>query len=344
MRRVVLTTALLALFATASASADFPPPGHHSIKPKYWPAAKLHVVNYSPYDYSTRINSMLEDRNGNGIWFTEGATVERIRADGSMQIFRASADDWLWTAYSLTYDRRGRLWFSLGQSGRIGTLDSAGHLRTRILVPRRDFPDIRDIAFASDGSLWFSDVGRNSIGRRYPDGTTREVPVPNLSRQYPRAWPVHLTLCGERAYVAANSAGDSYVFRVSSDLATFVPVSIQHRTRWANIACDHQGRLWLSDADSGREDVTAGTIDAAGRTRTWSPDIEGADMKPDPVEGMWFFSNGDMRLEHLSANGRVERRLDVPAHSMYVEDLLFTRSGTIWAGTGFPESIVEMTP
>jgi len=93
----------------------------------------------------------------------------------------------------------GRVWFSLGQTGFIGTIDADGTPRTSVLVQRRYLPDIRAIAFATNGTLFFLDLGRRSIGRRLPDGHVDEVPIPG------GAYAERMTLCGSDIWIAASS-------------------------------------------------------------------------------------------------------------------------------------------
>jgi streptogramin lyase len=156
------------------------------------------VTNYSPYNFSGEIHGLVSDNSG-GVWFGVYNNVEHIDTSGRMSQY--VMPEWLWEIYGFSRDTSGRLWFSLGQSGRIGTIDSNGALRTRIVVPRRYLPDLREIAFDSGGNLWFMDFGRRSVGELSANGVLREEPVTD-------PYKTHLVLRHDRPYVAYYSYWD----------------------------------------------------------------------------------------------------------------------------------------
>jgi streptogramin lyase len=179
--------------------AAIPFPGQHSAHPKYWPAVHRWVTNYSPYSYGGEIHGLISDTAG-GVWFGDYNSLEHIDAAGRMSQYLMP--EWLWEIYGFARDRFGRLWFSLGQSGRIGTIDSNGTLYTRIVVPRRFMPDLREIAFDSGGNLWFMDFGRRSVGVLSAQGVLREQPVND-------SYSTHLILRNDRPYLAYYSERDA---------------------------------------------------------------------------------------------------------------------------------------
>jgi streptogramin lyase len=187
---------ILALGFTCSlATAAIPPPGQHSAHPKYWATLHRWVTNYSPLQFEGSIAAIASD-GGRGVWF--GQEYRLYHLDSHERISEIDMPEYLWEVDGFARDPSGRLWFALGQSGRIGTLDERARVRTRVVVPRRFFPDIRDIAFAADGTLWFRDFGRRSIGRLSPDGNLLEVPIDD-------AYASRLMVCGARVYVVDES-------------------------------------------------------------------------------------------------------------------------------------------
>lgn len=187
-----MRSALVALLIAA-----IPFPGQHSEHPKYWAAVHRWVTNYSPYSYSGRISALTGDGKG-GVWFGINSSLEHIDAGGRMSQY--VMPEWLWEIYGFARDGTGRLWFSLGQSGRIGTIRSDGSLQTRVVVPRRFFPDIRDIAFDADGALWFTDFGRRSVGVLSSGGILREEPLND-------PYATHVVLQNGRPYLAYHALG-----------------------------------------------------------------------------------------------------------------------------------------
>lgn len=68
-------------------------------------------------------------------------------------------------------------------------------------MPRKNFPDIRGIAFDADGALWFEDLGRHSVGRRTKAGGVDEIPIPG------DAFPVAFAFCNSKAWIMAEATG-----------------------------------------------------------------------------------------------------------------------------------------
>ena len=227
--------------------AAIPFPGQHSERPKYWAAVHRWVTNYSPYSFSGRISALTGDGNG-GVWFGVNSSLEHIDAGGRMSQY--VMPEWLWEIYGFARDPSGRLWFSLGQSGRIGTIRSDGNLQTRIVVPRRFFPDIRDIAFDANGTLWFTDFGRRSVGMLTSGGNLREEPLND-------PYATHIALKNGRPYVAYYSPG-----ALSGQMQRLSPSTLKPSGRLTHLSL---GPGWLDRIPVGSDvEIAAASIEANG--------------------------------------------------------------------------------
>lgn len=345
--KIIAWTVVLLLTTAIAALGAFPPPGHHSVAPKYWPGPKLHVVNYSPYDYSSPVDAMIADRHGDGIWYAIGSSIEHLDRNGNMHVVWTS-DEWLWRIYGMTYDAQGRLWFSLGQSGRIAMLDARGRVHIEHLVARYHFPDIRDIAFDSRGSLWFVDVGRRSIGRRLEDGTVREVPI-EASIAKASAWPYVLAMCAGKPYIGAGDSTQSFVLTSSPDLSTLSVIKAGGSTLWSSPVCDAEGRLWMVSANY-TQVARIATRERDGRTRAWRSGLFGPQVVADPRRGVWLSTSrvaratyGSPVVEHMLPDGTLRQRWTLPTGSLSFGPTLAT-APAFWIATSFPQSIVELRP
>jgi len=238
-------------FVSAAARADIPPPGSHSVLAKYWDSIDRWVTNYSPYSYSMPIADLISDNDG-GVWFGVGPSLEHIDRGGRMS--QRNMPEYLWDIFGFARDPGGRLWFSLGQSGRIGTIDPDGSLRTRVIVPRRFDPDIHEIAFDPDGILWFRDYGRGSIGRVSPDGDLLEIPIADR-------YETRFTLCGRHPYIS-TFRWDTDIGEIKSvDPRTLSIRTVKERAQRRYPICGKSGwssgRSWLDHAIKRRDGTIA---------------------------------------------------------------------------------------
>ena len=223
---------MLTMLLKASVFA-VPLPGQHTATPKYWAEIDRWVTNFSPYSFSGSIAQPVMDDDG-GLWFGVGQTAEHIDARGRMtsSVFATGPRT---NIYGAARAPDGRVWFSLGQTGFIGMIDPEGTPRTRVLVQRRYLPDIRAIAFATNGALFFLDRGRSSIGRRSPDGHVDEVPIPGGATQ--------MTLCGDDIWVDGYSNGSPKLIAFpQTSLAAPTPIRVGSGSI-TSLACDGQHRV-----------------------------------------------------------------------------------------------------
>ncbi len=168
---VILAILLIACGALVEAPARAAavgglPPGQHAAHAKYWPRLQRWVTNFTPLSFHLGITNLTPGFERD-LWFSVGEALEHIDRNGRMTQYRMPYS--LWRISGIARGPDGRIWFSAGQSGRIGTVDRAGKLRMEQLVPRRHFPDIRELVVTPSGDLWFSDFGRASIGHRTPN-------------------------------------------------------------------------------------------------------------------------------------------------------------------------------
>jgi hypothetical protein len=351
---VGFTIVLASLALTRVSRADIPLPGTHG-SPKRWQIG-ITVTNFSPFAFDGPIVALTPDKRG-GVWFGLGRTLEHIDATGKMQNFEASSE-WLWQIGGIAYDPSGRLWFSLGQSGRVGTIDSHGRLQTRILVARDDFPDIRTIAFDAKGTLWFQDVGRRSIGRRLVDGSVREIPLPDKGYLNPLSTG-DLTICNSQIWIAASSnhlrADGSYsappyvaLYAVQGDLHALRRVHTWTHEGHSSIACDSQGNLWFTHASSTVWASLAGFIDRRNGVHEQRVDDQYQRVFAGWNGSIWFagydsrqrlWSTPRFLLTRQIGDHTVEWMLPIRA---YTGSLTTTADGTVWLSVIYPHSVVRL--
>jgi hypothetical protein len=342
--RCLLVLALLAA-STGTVFGDFPPPGQHSSSPKFWRSANRWIENFSPFDFSARIAGLKPDGSG-GLWFGLGRTLEHINRSGVMQSVTVSPN-WLWQVWSLARDPSHRLWFSIGQSGRIGTIDANGRIHTEVLVPRRYFPDIRQIAFASDGTLFFLDLGRRSIGRRTSDGTVDEVPLPH------DRYPVDFTFCNGRPWVVARSPRRIGIFVASSDLRELREFYPFRDNGLVSLGCDSHSDVWFTYSGYRPGAALTGFIDRKNRifqseSTIRDHHIAGTDDgawvigTTSPSTNAWLLSN--TTLEHRRGQHLVSTWvLPVSFYQVWQTQLTVSSDQTIWMSLNTIYSIVRLS-
>jgi len=305
----IIAVLTVAFACSALASADVPPPGAHGVVKRFANVSAT-IENFSPLQFDARPTALTSDRRG-GVWFGLGNTLEHIDRAGRVTSVTLP---WLWDIGGMSYDGRGRLWFSLVQSGRIGTLVD-GQLVTRVVVARHNFPDLRSIAFDRYDALWFIDWGRRSIGRRAADGGVTERPLRDGD------YPDSLALCGKRAYVAAYGEpyGGGEILSTGIDLNAS-PVEAWKGDGRPSVACDHGTRLKFAYSDDAR-------LFAAADSGVLS-------LQPQRA----LSENEHVRLERFGDDRSFE--LTLPFED--VSTVTQTEDGTIWIGLWEPQSIVRI--
>lgn len=342
MRHLALWTVAIALFfASSPAVADFPPPGAHSPHAKYWPTAKRWVTNFSPFSFEGHVVGLTPDGYG-GVWFGIGSTIEHISRDGSMQNY--PLPEWLWQVSGVARDGAGRLWFSLGQSGRIATIDRNNHIRTVVVVARKHWPDIRSLAFAPDGALWFWDYGRQSIGRRDEDGRVLERPMPDGE------FATGMARCGSTTFASAQGPRGNTIYSVDAKLR-FASVYALPLGADVSMACDGNGRLWFAINSRGKPEN--GYIDRAGAAHVEYSNLLAESAMPAQDGGVWFIgfrSAGSTPDPHSRAilvrkrNGATYE-MTLPIYPYLLQpSIASTSDGTIWITTVYPHSVVRLAP
>jgi len=345
---------LASLALTRVSRADVPPPGTHGA-PKRWQIG-VTVTNFSPFAFDGPIVGLTPDKRG-GVWFGLGRTLEHIDATGRMQNYEVSREP-LWRIGGIAYDPSGHLWFSLGQSGRVGTVDSNGRLQTRILVARNDFPDVRSIAFDAQGTLWFQDVGRRSIGRRLADGSAREIPIPDNGYSNPLRTG-ELTICNSQIWIAANNnhiradgsrgATPAYdaIYAVQGDLHALRRIHTWFHEGYSSIACDSHGNLWFTHVPYIWASL-AGFIDRSNAVHEREVDDQYQRVYAGWNGSLWFagydskqlaWSTRRFLLSHEIGDRTVEWLLPIPAST---GSLTTTADGSVWLGVVYPHSVVRL--
>jgi len=343
--RVLVLPAILMIVAAlygGVARAKIPPPGTHGVS-KYWTEADADVTNFSPFAFNAAIGALTPGKHG-GIWFGLGQTLEHIDRRGHMRNYQVS-NEWLWEVSGISYDGSGHLWFSLGQSGRIGTIDAHGETHTEVLVARRYFSDIRAIEFDSLGTLWFQDVGRRSVGRRTRSGHVKEIPVPRGD------YPTSLEICNSRVWVAARGRQSNAIYFVRGNLHSLQRVKIQLPSGIVSIACDAQGTLWFADA-AYQALSTVGYIDRRGLVHVQTSFLFDERVHHGYRGSIWFsgfsamserdWTSSRLVLMHVSHGHQKAVTLPI-GFAAFQNSLATTSDHALWLGLSFPESIVRLS-
>jgi virginiamycin B lyase len=130
-------------------------------------------------------HTMIWDSKGQYAWFTaqRAAVVGRFTAaTGEFKLWKMAPRT---NPYGIVVDAKGRPWFDLFGTNKIGTIDPATlEFREYVLPDPASRP--RRIGLTSDGGVWYGDYGRGYLGRLDPaTGKTEEFPLPSGARSLP---------------------------------------------------------------------------------------------------------------------------------------------------------------
>ncbi len=336
---VAAVLAAVAIGAWAIAMADGLPPGQHTATPKYWPRLGWHVANYTPFQFDGRVRSLTAGTNGD-IWFGVGSSLEHIDSHRNMSVTRMPYSQWTVSGISVV----GKdVWFSAGQSGKLGILDGTGNLRFVQAVPRRFNPDIWDVIANNDGEAWFVDYGRLSIGYRSATGRLVENPFP------PEANPIRLAHCMGRLWVVAVMSANtsSGLFTLDDDLRPqpfFLDLPRGYTVR--DISCDRSDRLWMIESDYTSASVIR--FDGGGNfKRLTIGQAGGGSLTPDLAGGLWVTPAVRAYLGvllHVGPDMALMRRV-LPAEIEDGDPVLADSDSRLWIavnGGGFPIAVTEL--
>jgi hypothetical protein len=270
--RFFAACAVALAFLAPRASADILPPGQHSGTPKVWPRLGWHVTNFTPLQFDGPIIDLTAGTHGD-VWFGAGSSLEHIDRQRNMSVAHMPYSDWMVSGISVVGDE---VWFSAGQSGKLGILDDAGRVRFVQAVPRPFNPDLLDVVANQDGEAWFVDSGRSSIGYRSSSGRLVEKPFPH------NVVPTHMRHCMGRLWATAGS-----LYSIDDDLRPR-PISLGLAPEYSaqSLACDVFDRLWVFATDG--EDGTLVRIDSrGGRKQTTISNARGGTIGADLTGGVW---------------------------------------------------------
>jgi virginiamycin B lyase len=129
---------------------------------------------------------MTFDRNGDA-WFTAqnaGYVGKLTTADGKIRLWKMEHDS---RPYGIVLDSKGRPFFDLFGTNKIGTIDpQSGQFRAYPLPNDRARP--RRIAITSDDAIWYGDYTRGYLGRLDPrSGKVDEWALPSGGMSLPYA-------------------------------------------------------------------------------------------------------------------------------------------------------------
>ena len=247
-----------------------------------------------------------------------------------------------------------QVWISAGQSGKIGHVDADGHMRFIQVVPRRDFPDLRDLYVNSAGEMWFIDFGRSSIGYRSTSGRVVENPFSMtaetvVEKQYgTRASPERMAHCMGKFWVAARDSMRSELDVIDENLRP-QPYFVNRpaHTEVYDIACDSADRLWIYLTDY-RTGSTIQRFDKGGHFKSIVLDgFAGGDLTPDRLGGMWL--TGVFNREPLQTLVHIDRQSAITTHRLPTTPsygqwpIAAASDGTLWLGITYGNSPIAVT-
>jgi hypothetical protein len=329
------------------------PPGQHTATPKFWSEGPWRVTNYTPFELDFRIGSLTPGLD-HDLWFSEGSSIEHIDSQRSTSTIPMPEPQWIVSGIAIA-DRQ--VWFTAGQSGRVGIVDTNGHARFIQVVARRNNPDLRDLFVNHAGELWFLDIGRSSIGYRSSSGRVVENPfaVPagsDTTQIYNRqVYLLRMAHCMGKFWVVERNATASELEVIDENLRPH-PFFIDHPklAQLVDLACDSDDRLWLAFTDY-RQGMTVEHFDAAGRfKKAFIAGFEGGNIAVDRSGGMWLIGLYNRRprqtLLHFNSRGVMTTRIlpvDAYAQLPIVEDM----DQRLWLGInygGSPIAVTELEP
>jgi hypothetical protein len=326
---LIVTTVLL---EASASSADGLPPGQHSAHPKYWPQISKSVINFTPLQFDLAIRNLTPGPSRD-LWFSVGSSIEHIDADNKTTSITLPYPQWRVSGIALLQDS---VVFTAGQSGKIGII-TPGAVRYIQIVPRQDFPDLRDLIVNDRGEMWFIDAGRRSIGYRSASGRVVEHPFPD------NAFPVRLRHCmGKLWVVAINAFKGGALYVIDEDLKPqpYLPI-VPKPNQASDIACDRMDRLWVVSY-YGASTLTV-RFDAHGNLKQY--DGIGGNISPDPTDGIWTWANrstGGVTLLHVAADS-AKRSYALPIPYYLASDIAIAPDRTIWLAINAAGSPVAVT-
>jgi hypothetical protein len=341
MKRLLYSLAIAAIatiaFSDTASTADGLPRGQHTATPKYWPKFGWHVTNYTPIESRVDLPIVALTAGTDGdLWYGVAASLEHIDRDKRITSVTMPHQEWTVSGISVV----GRdIWFSTGQSGKIGVIDNDGTPRFVQAVARRFNPDIWDLIGNEAGEVWFVDAGRSSIGYRSASGRVVENPFP------PDDNPVHMAHCMGKLWVV--TAGSSrYMYSIDDDLRPHPFFFDQPRGYHVQDAvCDSIDRLWLVVSNYQSSRITR--FDAVGRQETVDvPDAGGGELASDYGGGVWFSPDTRMwpglPLIHLNRDMEMTRRI-LPVEIDGGNPITADAEGRIWLAVDGGDSPIAVT-
>lgn len=354
-RRIAFAAFVCAAYVIASsthvASAGLPA-GQHTLVPKVWSEGPWHVTNYSPSEFHGPIGSLTPGTH-NDLWFSVGPSIAHIDSQRKLTTIRMPEDRWVVSGIAIAHRQ---IWFSAGQSGKVGIVDLAGRVRFLQVVPRRDFPDLRDLIINSAGEMWFIDYGRSSIGYRSSAGRVVENPFAPASAKVAeipyaeRVFPTRMMHCMGKIWVSTFGQKGLGLYVIDENLRPqpfFIELPKAGET--FDMECDTSDRLWLSVTDYRNGLVYR--FDAGGHFKKIPlAGFNGGSLASDREGGVWLMSDygfhPGIRLYHIDRHSAVTTRT-VPTAVFGRTSIAFDANRRLWLGLndgGSPLAVTELDP
>jgi virginiamycin B lyase len=257
-----------------------------------------------------------------GTWYSDGNRIIRVRANGRIDQF-ALPDQDAANAGWLTWPGGDAVWFSDRGTGRLGIVDTHGHV-VEYQVPGSGASPNGQVVV--NGIVWFTDPPTNRIGRLDPaTGQFTMFPVPT-----PDSWPLGITAGPDGAIWFTERLADK-VARMSTD-GTFTEWDLTPGAFPNRIIVGPDDAIWFTELRAGQ----IGRITTAG-TLTQTP-IDGGPvgitLGPDGNLYVALWTN--QQLGRLDPSGHLTQTWNVPALNVA------SSRGDLWAIDGFHNSVASI--
>ena len=251
---------------------------------------------------------------GGGVGDAAGARVSRLPlGEGAEPAQLAVADD-------------SSVWVTDSAGNRVLLLgvDAAGEpvIRLELAVPTPDAQPF-GITTQSDGTAWFTELGRDALGRIDILGAVTEFPAGVEGGMVSM-----IASSGESLWFTANQANAIGYIRGGDSAVQLFELPTPHAGP-VGITVGDDGAAWFVSILAG----SVGRVDRAGRFTEYP--LPFSESKPhaicvDPAGGFWFTLWGSNQLGHIGLDGGAIELIDLPAEQSEPHGLAVAPDGAVW--------------
>jgi virginiamycin B lyase len=259
-----------------------------------------------------------------GTWYAEGDRLVRVRTDGGVDQFPLP-DPTLADAGWLTWPGGNKVWFSDRGTGRLGTVDSHGHV-VEYQVPDAPGGASPNGQVIVNGIVWFTDPPTNRIGRLDPaTGQFTMFAVPTAD-----SWPLGITVGPQGALWFTERLADKVGRMTTAGHFTEWNLSAGAFPNRIVVGPDHA--IWFTEL--GTSEV--GRIQARTLTETPVPGGPvGITNAPDGHLYVALYTSA--QLGRLDRTGHLTRTWDVPGALQVAAS-----HGNLWLTDPFGDTVTSV--